>query len=172
MTQEPNGQAPTTNPGGLLAGIDPADIIDVTPPPEQLRPKPFRVGPRDEDVFVAAASVPVLTGARAIRLLHPGTSEDEGDAVERTVQFLEQVLYPEYRERFHARLEDLKHPIDHRILFAVLRRLLEAWGLRPTQPSPGSSDGPSPPDDGTTSTGEPPSPAATSEPSASTGSAT
>lgn len=169
MSSDGNG---SLAPGQLPDGVTPDMVIDLTPPPDQLLPKAFRVGPRDEDLFVAAASVPVLLAAQAIRLLQ-GSDDDDDDplaAAERTTKFLELVLFPEHRDRFHQRLLDLHHPIDHRLLFRTLQRLLEEWGLRPTGPSGDSSDGSSPPDAGTNSTAAPPSPAATSAASPSTGS--
>jgi hypothetical protein len=166
-----NGDQPQGTPPALLGGVDADGIIDLTPPADQLRPKRFRVGPHDDDIFTAAASVPVLVGARGTRLLQgPADDEDGTAAADRTVAFLLSVLYEEDRDRFRERLEDLRNPIDHRLLFAILRRLLEEWGLRPTEPSEPSSDGASPPAAGTTSTAAPPSPATTSPASASTGS--
>jgi hypothetical protein len=153
---------PAAAQGNGLVAYDPADVIDLTPSEDERKPKPVRVGPEPDDVFVAAASVPVYVAIEGMKILtgDPADADDGAELqAERTIAFLSTVLYPEEVDRFHARLRDLKRPIDHRLLFRMLNRLMEAWGLRPTEPSEPSSDGSPSPDAGTSSTAAPPSPA-------------
>lgn len=63
-------------------------------------------------------------------------------------------LLPESWERFSKRLKDKTNPIDDDQLSEVILWLLEEYGMRPTQPSQLSSDGPSSPESGMSSTGE------------------
>jgi hypothetical protein len=144
-------------------------VIDLTPTEDERTPKRFRVGPQDDDVFTACAGVPVLVAVEGIRLL-TARDTDEQTAAERTVAFLERVLYDEDVPRFHERLTDLKRPIDQRLLFRILNRLLEEWGFRPTGPSEPSSDGLPPPDAGMNSTETLPPEVSISSGSPSTGS--
>jgi len=157
----PNGLPPTQAPP---PGVE---IIDLTPPADQLQPKWFRVGPRPDDVFCAAPSVPVMFGVEYIHAL-TARDDDTTTAAEKFIDLLAKVLLPGHRERFAARYRDPEHPIDHRILFGVSDRLLEEYGLRPPRPSEPSSDGSSDQDDGTSSEDEPPSPGSTSPESPST----
>lgn len=74
---------------------------------------------------------------------------------------LELALLPDSYERFAARLADKANPIDDDQMADVILWLLEAYGLRPTQPSQPSSDGQQSPASGMSST-------ASSQPAAST----
>ena len=65
---------------------------------------------------------------------------------------LELALLPESWQRFADRLKDKANPIDDDQMADVILWLLEAYGLRPTQPSQPSSDGPTSPEHGTSST--------------------
>ena len=151
---------PQTPPPGV-------EIIDLTPPETQLQPKWFRIGPRPDDIFCAAPSVPVLFGVQYVHAMHALNSEDT-TAAEKFIDLLAKVLMPGHKERWEARYTDPEHPIDHRIVFSTMDRLLEEWGLRPPEPSGDSSDGSPDPDAGTSSTAGPPSAESTSPASPST----
>ncbi len=147
------------------------EVVDLTPPDDQLQPKWFRIGLRPDDVFCAAPSVPVRFSVEYVRALN-ARDADEDTATERFIDLLGKVLLPGHRERWEARYTDPEHPIDHRILFSVMDDLMVRWGLRPPPPSGDSSDGSSPPDAGTNSEAEPPSAELTSPASPSTGPST
>jgi hypothetical protein len=151
--------------------VGPDGILDFSPPDEELAPKVFRIGPRDEDIFTAAAGVPVTFGIEYVNALR--ARDDEGvTASELFLELLRKCLFPESRERFEARYTSAENPIDHRILFRVTDGLMERWGMRPTRPSEPSSGGSPNPDAGTSSAAEQPSPASTSPANPSTGDST
>src|SRR5215211_6224295 len=156
----PNGAAPPQPPPGI-------DIIDLTPDEDQLQPKWFRIGPRPDDVFCAAPSVPVQFSIDYIKALR-ARGDDDDTAAERFLDLLHKILLPGHRQRWEARYTDPEHPIDHRVIFRVSDRLLEEYGLRPPRPSELSSDGSPPPDDGTSTAAASPPEGSTSSPSPST----
>jgi hypothetical protein len=148
-------------------------ILDFSPPAKDTKPKRFRIGPADDDIFTAAAAIPVLIAAdfaNGMRQLAEATNEAE--QVHRVLDLFRQVLWPEDVERFIARCGDIRRPLDGRLLDRIMRGLMEEWGLRPQQPSEDSSDGPPDQEPGISSTEPPPPPALTSVPSPSTGSST
>lgn len=83
---------------------------------------------------------------------------------------LELVLLPDSYSRFADRLKDRANPIDDDQMADVVLYLLEAYGLRPTQPSQLSSDGPPSPESGTSSTDAQPPQESTPAPSQPTAS--
>jgi hypothetical protein len=115
------------------------------------KPKRFKV---DDDVFEAHPVLPLPTLAEMVKLgqgINLSADADPNEIVERFAGVFDLVLRTESAARFRARLAgqgdapalDLQHQ-----LVPILFWLLEAYGLRPTQPSENSSTGPN-------STGEP-----------------
>jgi len=109
----------------------------------------------DQDTFHAHPGIPAET------LMEYGAKFEGADMEKSTVleklavykDALELCLDGPSFQRFTARLRDTTNPIDGDQLDQVLTWLFEQYGLRPTQPSVASSDGPSLPDAGTGSTG-------------------
>ncbi|WP_460071071.1 hypothetical protein [Streptomyces sp. YKOK-I1] len=127
----------------------------------------FRI---DDDLFEAAAALPGNTLARFASRF----SDIEKTSVDQQlgifIDVLAMVLLPESAARFNKRLDDLAQPIELEQASDVITWLLEAYGLRPTEPSSPSSDGPPSPESGTSSTDAPPPQAsipATFQPTAS-----
>lgn len=109
----------------------------------------------DEDRFEAAPALPgdILTEF-AVRF----ADENADDAKARFEQWtaaLELVLLPDSYKLFRARLRDKERPIELEQASEVIVWLLEQYGLRPTQPSSLSPDGPPNPASGTSSTDAP-----------------
>jgi hypothetical protein len=160
----PEGAPAMPGPNGV------GHVIDVTPTEADRTPKVVRVGPDDDDIFTFTAAIPVLVGADGMRILQGADSPDDDgtSSALRTIKFLETTIWPEDLPRFQERLRDLKRPIDHRLMFHIMERLMTEWGLRPTPPPEPSSGGSPNPDAGTNSTDEPPPKASTSPASPST----
>lgn len=70
-------------------------------------------------------------------------------ATESFAEFFAVVLQPESAERMKAKLYDRMNPLDSEQANEIMEWLMEEYGLRPTSPSSGSSDG-SPTGDGGT----------------------
>lgn len=124
----------------------------------------FRI---DDDLFEAAAALPgrVLT-AFAVRFADVSKAPTE-QQMQIFADALSMVLLPESNARFQKRFEDLENPIELEQASDVIMWLMEAYGLRPTQPSSPSSSGPPSPASGTSSTDAQPQPVsipATSQP--------
>lgn len=162
-THTPNGAVPPAS--GPPPG---ADIIDLTPDdPAELQPKWFRIGPDPDDIFCAAASVPLQYGIDYVRAWR-AADDNDSTAAEKFADLLRRVLLPGHRERWEARYTDPEHPIDHRALMRTMDRLLEEYGLRPPRPSGESSDGLPAPDVGTNTEDVSPPEGSTSSESPST----
>lgn len=159
----PNGVVPPA-----LAPPPGVEIIDLGPDdPDELQPKWFRIGPDPEDVFCAAASVPLQFGIDYVKAWR-AADDDDSTSAEKFANLLRRVLLPGHRERWEARYTDPEHPIDHRVLMRTMDRLLEEYGLRPTRQPSDSSDGSPAPDAGTNTADASPPEASTSSPSPST----
>jgi hypothetical protein len=132
------------------------------------RPKVFKVDNSGE-VFQAPPSlgprqlVQLAKGAKDLTTLV--TAGDVEALLKGLDQLFTDILDDESGPRFVARLSSKDKPVDlKRQIIPILYRLMEAYGLRPTEPSKDSSTTPA--DTGTASTdGVPP---AESTPSAST----
>lgn len=119
----------------------------------------------DDDTFYAHTGIPAET------LIEYAAKFETLDVEKATVleklatyhDALELCLQPASFLRFVARLRDVENPIDGEQLDDVTTWLFEQYGLRPTQPSGSSSDGPSSLGTGTTSTESIPGEVLTSE---------
>lgn len=125
----------------------------------------------DGDQFEAASVLPGDVFAEFVTLYNStGDTETYQQQHDLLKQALNLALLPESWQRFTDRLKDKTRPIDDDQMSDVVLWLLEEYGLRPTQPSPPSSDGSASPEPGTSST-ESTQPAestsVTSEPTAS-----
>lgn len=113
----------------------------------------FRI---DADVFEATRTPPGKVLARFAGRF----ANVEGLSPEKQLDVfadaLGMVLLPESNGRFQKRLDDLENPISLEQSGRVIEYLLERYGLRPTEPSSTSSDGPSSPVPGTSLTDAPP----------------
>jgi hypothetical protein len=149
------------------AALDPAALADAAPPAVdadgvldftvQRRPVRFRV---DADVFEAIPALPAMMAFElsevAVRLRDAPTTAARRAAL---LEVFGKILAPASLERFVERLGSGSEPIDAAQLIRIVQGLLGHYGLRPTQPSPGSSPAPPAPASGTPSTDGSPSPA-------------
>jgi hypothetical protein len=123
------------------------------------------------DTFDAAPALPGDVFAEFVTLYNStGDTETYQQQHDMLKRALELALLPDSWQRFAARLKDKERPIDDDQMSDVVLWLLEEYGMRPTQPSPDSSDGPASPESGTNSTESTPaeaSPSETSPPTAS-----
>ncbi|MEH0574298.1 hypothetical protein QBA54_07340 [Streptomyces sp. B21-108] len=154
-----------THANGALAAASPPGARDFSRPRKRLT---FTI---DGETFEAA---PVLPGDIYAEFVtrYNGTADTDTYQQQHDLMksALELVLLPDSYARFADRLKDRANPIDDDQMADVVLWLLEAYGLRPTQPSQLSSDGPASPESGTSSTdAQPPqaSTPATSQPTAS-----
>jgi len=107
----------------------------------------------DSDTFEAAPALPGDVFAEFVTLYtSTGDTETYQQQHDLLKQALELALLPESWQRFATRLADKTRPIDDDQMSDVVLWLLEEYGMRPTQPSPSSSDGPASPESGTPST--------------------
>jgi hypothetical protein len=107
----------------------------------------------DSDTFEAASVLPADVFAQFVTLYNDRVNVDTiAEQLGLLKQALELALLPESWQRFSARLADKAHPIDDDQMSDVMLWLLEEYGMRPTQPSPSSSDGSASPESGTPST--------------------
>lgn len=107
----------------------------------------------DGEEFEATPGLPGDIYAEFVTI-YSSTSEDKTYQEQHNAlkQALSIVLLDESWTRFAARLADKERPIDDDQMSDVVIWLLEEYAARPTQPSPGSSDGPADPESGTPST--------------------
>ena len=141
---------------------DPPKRFPVDPPPdgEVFEPPP---------VIGGRTMVALVKGARSIQKnLLDGNEDALMTGIEQLFGGSPEVpglLTEESGPRFIARINDLKRPVDlRRQILPILQKLMEAYGLRPTQEPTDSSSTPA--SDGTSSTDG--APAEASTPSAST----
>lgn len=107
----------------------------------------------DTDTFDAAVALPGDIYAEFVTLYNKtGDVESYQNQHDLLKSALQLALLPDSWERFAARLKDKTKPIDDDQMADVVLWLLEEYGMRPTQPSPSSSDGPASPESGTPST--------------------
>lgn len=109
----------------------------------------FRI---DDDVFEAATALPGKTLARFATRFTDIEKTPLGEQLNVFADALGMVLLPESNSLFQKRLDDLTKPIELEQASDVIQWLLEAYGLRPTEPSSDSSTGQPSPAPGTNST--------------------
>ncbi len=107
-------------------------------------PKRFKMYRNDTFIFEATPDIPIDLAARVAQFARADIGN--GD-VEPIFQLFDELLLDESAKEFRRRRKDPKYPIGARVVLRVLPWLLEAYGLRPQEPSPDSST-PSPDDDG------------------------
>lgn len=123
--------------------VNPGDdgvIKDFTVPG---KPKRFKI---DNDVFECVRSIPLFDLAGMASL----TTNISAENIEKIGEIFKVFIMPESYEKFYARLSDKKNPIGMEHLAPLIHWILEQYGVRPTQPSAGSSTT-SPAADGSTS---------------------
>lgn len=111
----------------------------------------------DADTFHAVPAIPagiMIDAAAKMDSIDNATVAEQCAAL---TDILQMCLDEPSYERFTERMNDKANPIDTVQLMDVVMWLFEEYGLRPTTPSEPSSDGPSDPASGTTSTDAPPS---------------
>jgi hypothetical protein len=138
------------------------DIQDFSLPPQRNR---FVI---DGEEFEAAPQLPAKKAMECIHIAERWEQADPAQAAELFRELFQRVLLPDSYERFVGRLDDLERPISLQQLPKIMEWLFERYGMRPTEPSSGSSDGSGNPDDGMNSPGGSPSPVAISTGSPST----
>lgn len=109
----------------------------------------FRI---DDDLFEAATALPGNVLAQFATRFSNIESIPLDQQLKVFADALGLVLLPEANSRFQKRLDDLQNPIELEQASDVIQWLLEAYGLRPTEPSSDSSTGPASPVSGTSST--------------------
>ena len=143
-----------TSPNGLASNTPPAMAAASPPAARDFSRKRKRLTfTIDGDTFEAASVLPADVFAEFVTLYNDRVEVDTiAQQLGMLKQALELALLPDSWQRFSARLADKTNPIDDDQLSDVVLWLLEEYGLRPTQPSPSSSDGPASPESGTPST--------------------
>lgn len=101
----------------------------------------------DGDTFVAPAKIPPIRLADISTLAAEiGKAEKLRQKLEAIADVFDQILTPESAPRFRERIlsndGDVAFDLNEQVM-PLLQWLMEEYGLRPTQPSPPSSDGPS-----------------------------
>ena len=144
-----------THPNSMTANPPPI-MAAAAPPPSardfsrQRKRLTFTI---DGDTFEAAPALPGDIYAEFVTLYNStgetDTYQEQHDLLKRA---LELALLEDSFQRFTARLKDKTKPIDDDQMADVVLWLLEEYGMRPTQPSPDSSDGSANPESGTNST--------------------
>lgn len=125
----------------------------------------------DDDVFEAAPAIPAdLLVEFAVRYEQATGVDSLQETADMLTGVLELVLLPDSYTLLRARLKDRARPVELDQLDEIIQYLMGEYGLRPTQVSPSSSDGPPTPESGTSSTESTPAEASTSSPSLPTGS--
>lgn len=163
LLTSPNGV--TTAPATLMAAAPPPSGRDFTKKRKRLD---FTI---DEEEFEAASVLPGDVFAEFVTLYNStGDTETYQQQHDMLKQALNLALLPESWQRFSDRLQDKSRPIDDDQMSDVVLWLLEEYGMRPTQPSPNSSDGSASPESGTSSTASTPPEESTSAPSQPTAS--
>jgi hypothetical protein len=162
-----------THPNSVTAGQPP--VMAAQPPPpgprDFSRPRKRLNFTIDGDEFEAASVLPGDVFAEFVTLYNStGDTETYQQQHDMLKQALVLALLPESWQRFSTRLQDKARPIDDDQMSDVVLWLLEEYGMRPTQPSPDSSDGSANPESGTNSTANTPPEASTSQPSPPTAS--
>lgn len=110
----------------------------------------FRI---DDDVFHAARAIPaeiLMDFAGEFAELNASATVEKQLSAFRSM--FEMVLQPESLKLFTERLRDRDNPIEIDQVEDIVTWLLEEYGLRPTEVSSSSADGPALPGSGTTST--------------------
>jgi hypothetical protein len=122
-------------------------VRDFTRQPKVIE---FRI---DDDVFRCHPRLPaqVLIDF-AVEADAMGDSPTGEQGIRAMLGVLEATLSAEQYRRFRDRMKDPVNPIDFEQVNEVVPYIMESYGLRPTTPSEESSDGPSSPGPGTSST--------------------
>lgn len=125
----------------------------------------------DDDVFRCHPRLPaqVLIDF-ALKADKMGDSPTGEQGIQAMTDVLQATLIPEHYARFSARMKDAEHPIDLEQVNEIVPWVMEEYGLRPTEPSGDSSDGPSSLASGTSSTASTPAVGSISASSPSIGS--
>jgi hypothetical protein len=131
--------------------VENGEVKDFTKKRKILR---FKV---DDDIFDCVPGIPAGVAVDLTRLAttRPDTPAEIMSEFRETFAA---VLLPESLDLFMARLVDRANPIEADQLGEILPWLLEQYGFRPTRPSGDSSQQPTNPASGTSSTDGVPSP--------------
>lgn len=160
------------HPNSVTAGPPPVMTTAVPPAGRDFTKQRKRLDfTIDDDTFEAAAALPGDVFAEFVTLYNStGDTETYQQQHDMLKQALNLALLPESWQRFSDRLQDKSRPIDDDQMSDVVLWLLEEYGMRPTQPSPNSSDGSASPESGTSSMASTPPEESTSAPSQPTAS--
>lgn len=138
---------------GPLTGSTDDGVKDFTRAHERIR---FRI---DGDLFEAARALPGKTLTEFASRFEKIGAMPVNAQVDAILEALGLVLLPDSAAKVSKRLGDLENPIELEQASEIMIWLLEKYGLRPTQPSSNSADGPASPASGTNSTDAPQQPA-------------
>jgi hypothetical protein len=105
----------------------------------------------DGDLFEAVSVMPAET-LMEFAGSYAKAGEAPGDSLEAMRGLLEMVLLPNSYLRIAERMRSKSDPIDINQISELIPWLLEVYGLRPTQRSSSSADGPPAPESGISST--------------------
>jgi hypothetical protein len=118
----------------------------------------------DDDTFDATPAIPAdLLVEFGVRYEQAASAESLPEQFELLTGVLELVLLEDSYALLRKRMKDRHNPVELDQLNDIIEYLMSEYGLRPTQPSPDSSDGQPNPESGTNST-------ETTQPEASTSS--
>lgn len=112
------------------------DIPDFSKPRNRVA---FRI---DDDVFEAPPVLPAMVLLEYTKKFHSlGQDADPAQHMDAMTGVLDLVLLPESYGRFVARLSDKENPIDLAQMQQAIEYVMEAYGMRPTQPASGLPGG-------------------------------
>jgi hypothetical protein len=100
----------------------------------------------DGERFNCAPAVPVASLQEIARMSSTVTAANASDMLK---EFFGVVMDADTKERIAVRMMDKVNPLDLDVAIDIMNWLLEEYGMRPTQPSSGTSNG-SPTDGGGT----------------------
>lgn len=110
----------------------------------------FRI---DEDVFRCHPRLPAqVLMDFAVKADAMGDSPTGEQGIQAMEDVLRATLLPDHFRRFQERMNDHGNPIELAQVSEIVPWIMEEYGLRPTTPSDSSSDGPSDPVPGISST--------------------
>ena len=106
----------------------------------------------DDDVFRCHPRLPAQVMIDfAVQAEQMGDSPTSEQGVQAMLDVLKATLIPDHYRRFSERMSDVDNPIELPQVSEIVPWIMEEYGLRPTEPSGQSSDGPSVPERGMSS---------------------
>lgn len=107
----------------------------------------------DDDVFRCHPRLPAqVLMDFAIKSDQMGDNPTGEQGMQAMIDVLQATLMPDHYTRFRERMRDAANPIEMDQISEIVPWIMEQYGLRPTEPSNSSLDGPSSQAPGTSST--------------------